>query len=77
MDIETQGYSDPNDPTGGVRVYQRITAVVDGHTHIYLFPQAESPRAIRIVKLHVEEGQLHPYAGLMMVNMIRESERAF
>ena len=44
---------------------------------MYVFPQEDSPRAIDMVKLHVEEGQLHPYAGLMIVNMIRESERAF
>jgi hypothetical protein len=29
---------------------------------------------VRIVKAHVEEGQLHPYAGLMLVRMIREAE---
>ena len=27
-----------------------------------------------MIKLHVEEGQLHPYAGLMLVRMVRESE---
>jgi hypothetical protein len=27
-----------------------------------------------MVKLHVEEGTLHPYAGLMLVNMIRRSD---
>jgi hypothetical protein len=26
-----------------------------------------------MVKLHVEEGQLHPYAGLILVQMIRRS----
>jgi hypothetical protein len=26
-----------------------------------------------MVKLHVEEGRLHPYAGLMLVGMIRRS----
>jgi hypothetical protein len=25
-----------------------------------------------MIKLHVEEGQLHPYAGIMLVNMVRE-----
>jgi hypothetical protein len=25
-----------------------------------------------MVKLHVEEGQLHPYAGIMLVKMVRE-----
>ena len=25
-----------------------------------------------MVKMHVEEGQLHPYAGVMLINMIRE-----
>jgi hypothetical protein len=26
-----------------------------------------------MIKLHVEEGQLHPYAGLMLVSMVRRS----
>jgi hypothetical protein len=26
-----------------------------------------------MIKLHVEEGQLHPYAGLILVSMIRRS----
>jgi hypothetical protein len=29
---------------------------------------------VRMVKLHVEEGQVHPYAGLILVSMIREAE---
>jgi hypothetical protein len=24
-----------------------------------------------MIKLHVEEGQLHPYAGLMLVSLLR------
>jgi hypothetical protein len=24
-----------------------------------------------MIKLHVEEGQLHPYAGLMLISMVR------
>jgi hypothetical protein len=28
-----------------------------------------------MVRLHVEEGQLHPYAGLLVARMIREAER--
>jgi len=27
-----------------------------------------------MVKLHVEEGTLHPYAGLMLVSMIRRAD---
>jgi hypothetical protein len=27
-----------------------------------------------MVKLHVEEGTLHPYAGLMLVSMIRRGD---
>lgn len=30
-----------------------------------------------MVKLHVEEGQVHPYAGLILVSMIREAEREY
>jgi hypothetical protein len=29
-----------------------------------------------MVKLHVEEGLLHPYAGLMVVTMMRRSDDA-
>lgn len=28
-----------------------------------------------MVKIHVEEGALHPYAGLMLVSMIARGER--
>lgn len=53
----------------------RITATIDGHTHIYRFPREESDFAVYTVKRHVEEGRLHPYAGLIICNMVRELER--
>ena len=57
----------------GVRRIKRIVARLDGHTHIYQFPPDEAPQAERMIKLHVEEGQLHPYAGLLLVSMVRRS----
>ena len=63
-----EGYSE-----SGVRRLNRLVATLDGHTHIYQYPPEESDRAVRMIKLHVEEGQLHPYAGLVLVGMIRRS----
>lgn len=75
MDFESQGHY--SHPSGGYRrAFQRITATYDGHTHVYQFPQEEAQRAIRMVKLHVEEGQLHPYAGLMLCHLIKGSDDA-
>lgn len=54
----------------------RITATVGGHTHIYRFPREEADLAVETVKRHVCEGRLHPYAGLIIANMVREFERA-
>lgn len=53
----------------------RITATIDGHTHIYQFPREEADFAVETVKRHVVEGRLHPYAGLIIANMVRELER--
>lgn len=58
-----------------MRLYSRITATIDGHTHIYRYPPEESDLAVKTVKRHVEEGRLHPYAGLIICNMVRELER--
>ena len=70
MDYQPYGYED--DPESGVRRLIRVSAKLDGHTHVYQFPPEEADRAVRMVKLHVEEGQVHPYAGLILVSMIRE-----
>lgn len=47
---------------------------MDGHTHIYKYDDPH--RAQRMVKLHVEEGTLHPYAGLMLVSLIRRADES-
>jgi hypothetical protein len=41
---------------------------------MYRYPEAEAFKATRMIKLHVEEGQLHPYAGLMLIAMVRGSD---
>ena len=51
-----------------------VLARYDGHTHMYTYPEAEAHKATRMIKLHVEEGQLHPYAGLMLIAMVRGSD---
>jgi hypothetical protein len=38
---------------------------------MYRYPEADAFKATRMIKLHVEEGQLHPYAGLMLISMVR------
>ena len=57
---------------GGVRFASRISATYDGHTHVYQYTDSERVNAAKMVKVHVEEGQLHPYAGLMILKMMRE-----
>jgi len=47
---------------------------VDGHTYIYEYPPEEIERAVAVIKGHVEEGRLHPYAGLLLVHMGRNNE---
>lgn len=41
----------------------------NGETHIYQFPDDEFPDAMEIIRLHVLEGQLHPYAGMVLMGM--------
>lgn len=43
---------------------------------MYRYPEADSHKAVRMIKLHVEEGQLHPYAGLMLIALVRGSNVA-
>ena len=70
MDLEP--YEPSGDSESGYRSIVRITAEMDGHTHIYRFPPSEAYRAAQMIKLHVEEGMLHPYAGLLLLRMTRE-----
>ncbi len=71
MDFEPYRFA--NDQESGVRRHHRLLASYDGETHIYQFPDEDAERAVDMVKVHVEEGQLHPYAGLILVQMIRRS----
>lgn len=70
----------PDEPFGdsdrSSRTLVRIIAKMDGHTHIYQFPPDQSHRAATMIKLHVEEGSLHPYAGVMLIRMVRELDDA-
>jgi len=49
--------------------YTRLIVKYNGHTHIYQFPDEETPDAMEIIRLHVLEGQLHPYAGMVLMGM--------
>lgn len=70
MDTGPEGYEGYSG--SGFRRINRIVAKFDGETHIYQYPPGELQQAVSAVKRHVEEGQLHPYAGLMVVKMMRE-----
>lgn len=70
MDYEPQGYEDDQEP--GFRRINRVIAKLNGETHIYSYFPERTEECVGMVKLHVEEGQLHPYAGVMLVKMIRE-----
>lgn len=71
MDITPPWGWDSDDPGPSIRrIYQRLTAVYDGHTHIYMFPQEESENALEMIRLHVTERQLHPKVGAILADMI-------
>jgi hypothetical protein len=70
MDYESEGYED--DPRPGFRRINRVIAKCNGETHIYSYFPERTEECVGMVKLHVEEGQLHPYAGIMLVKMVRE-----
>ena len=70
MDYESEGYED--DPRPGFRRLNRVIAKLNGETHIYSYFPERTEECVGMVKLHVEEGQLHPYAGIMLVKMVRE-----
>lgn len=70
MDYQPDGHE--QDQKSGFRRLNRVLARYDGETHIYQFPPEDTERAVRIVKRHVEEDRLHPYAGVMLIKMIRE-----
>lgn len=70
MDFSTQAWRITPE-SGSVRL-ARLTAIVDGHTHIYQFPEEEIDDACEVITRHVESGRLHPYAGLVLLQMIGE-----
>jgi len=72
MDSQSHGYE--GDQVPGFRRINRVIAKYDGHTYVYQYPPSETEECVGVVKRHVEDGQLHPYAGIMLVKMIREVE---
>lgn len=70
MDFEAEGF-DQETESGGVRL-NRLIAKVDGHTHVYQFPDDETDGAVFAIREHVADGRLHPYAGLILLTMIGE-----
>lgn len=74
MDFESYDGGTERDERAGVRLLGSVIARVDGETHIYKFRRDQGDEAVAVVKRHVEEGRLHPYAGLCIARMIRELE---
>jgi hypothetical protein len=37
---------------------------------MYIFADSEAPNALDMIRLHVMEGQLHPYAGMILMEMV-------
>jgi len=72
MDFKTRHLREETE--GGSVRFNRLIATVNGHTHMYLFPDNETDNAMEMVRLHVAEGQLHPYAGLILISMMGELE---
>lgn len=59
---------------GGFRRLTRLSAAYDGHTYVYQFADEDAERAGNMIRLHVEEGQLHPYAGLLLLRMLKHDK---
>lgn len=70
MDFETEGFDQETE--GGSLRLNRLIAKVDGHTHVYQFPDEETDSAVFAIREHVADGRLHPYAGLILLTMIGE-----
>lgn len=70
MDNQSKRYEGHTEP--GFRRLNRVIAKINGETHIYQYYPERTEECVGMVKLHVEEGQLHPYAGIMLVKMVRE-----
>lgn len=73
MDYQPEGCK--GDQESGFRRINRVVAKFDGETHIYQYAPEDTERAVSVVKMHVEEDRLHPYAGVMLIKMIREVGR--
>lgn len=76
MAMEYPHYSDPdpNDENPSLRDLNRLIARYGGHTYIYQYPSGLGWKARSMVKRHVEEGVLHPYAGLILMTMLGKSD---
>jgi hypothetical protein len=68
VDIQKKRWRDPQAEERGVQ-FTRLIVKYNGETHIYQFPDDEFPDAMEIIRLHVLEGQLHPYAGMVLMGM--------
>lgn len=68
MDFEPEGFDLPIEG-GGVR-HNRFTVVVDDHTHIYEFPDDQAGLLMNVIRRHISEKILDPYAGYVLLTMI-------
>ena len=41
---------------------------------MYIFPDDEAPHALDIIRLHAMEGQLHPYAAMVLMEMVEAND---
>ena len=69
-----RSFGPTDDSDAGLRLVRRISAEYNGHTHLYQYSEDDTLEAIRMIRLHVEEGQLHPYAGLLLIRMAKRGE---
>jgi len=72
MDYENWGYDIEDDQDAGWLGVTRLSAKVNGHTHVYQFRDDQHHLALWAVKRDVARGKLHQYAGIMLCKMIRE-----
>jgi hypothetical protein len=41
---------------------------------MYIFPDDQAPNALEMMRTHAMEGQLHPYAAMVLMHMVENND---
>lgn len=72
MDFESEDFDLPIED-GGVRL-NRLTVIVGDHTHIYDFSDDQAGLLKNVIRRHIADNVLDPYAGYVLLTMIGEMD---